>query len=35
MRAFVLHNLSALFLFLLPLVVWAHGISDEDKQRML
>jgi hypothetical protein len=35
MRAFVLHNLSALFLFLMPLVVWAHGISDEDKQRML
>jgi hypothetical protein len=35
MRAFVLRNLSALFLFLMPLVVWAHGISDEDKQRML
>ena len=27
---------AAIFLFLLiPLGAWAHGISDEDKQRML
>ena len=34
MRAFVLHNLFV-FPLLLPPAVWAHGISEEDKLRML
>jgi HupE / UreJ protein len=34
MRASALRNLFA-FLLLLPLAAWAHGISEEDKLRML
>ena len=34
MRAFVLRNLFV-FPLLLPSAVWAHGISEEDKLRML
>jgi hypothetical protein len=35
MLASVLRNLSLFLFLLLPLVAGAHGISDEDKQRML
>lgn len=29
------HRLGVLLLALLPIIAFAHGISDEDKQRML
>ena len=35
MRRFTLRHVAIFLFLLIPLTAWAHGISDEDKQRML